>query len=115
MRLIDGKIMIDAYELIERLEQIDLYKEDMIGKLGVVKAILVAEEMANDTEQECCNTCKRQAKLEQLDYSTVGCKHTMMDGFACMAFVDEGVVNWMVGNNGEGQCEEYISREAKRP
>lgn len=48
MRMIGRKRMINADELIERLENIDLYKEDKIGKLGVLKALLVVEEMLKE-------------------------------------------------------------------
>lgn len=38
--------IIDADALIERLEEIDLYKEDMIGKIGVLESILAVEKLA---------------------------------------------------------------------
>ena len=63
--------------------------------------------------KECCNTCARQMKLEKLDYSKGGCVHTMQEGYACLLFVDEGIVNWMVGGSGEGVCEEYRPRKEK--
>lgn len=60
---------------------------------------------------ECCNTCKRKMRLEKLDYSQGGCKHTDMEGFACLALASEGVISWMVGLRGDGMCEEYVPME----
>lgn len=48
MKIIDEERMINADELIERLKNIDLYKEDKIGKLGIAKSILVVEEMLKE-------------------------------------------------------------------
>lgn len=48
--------IVDADALIKNLEDIDLYKEDKVGKYGVLKAILIVEKMAyeisDDGEEE---------------------------------------------------------------
>jgi len=55
-----------------------------------------------------CANCKRRYKLERLDYSNGGCIHTDMDGYICMAFADEGIACWIVGESEEtGICECY--------
>lgn len=66
--------------------------------------------MIDTTDESCmsCLDCKNCYRLEKLDYSHGGCKHTDMEGFICMVFADEGVANWMVGLDEEkGHCEMY--------
>lgn len=61
---------------------------------------------------ECCATCKHRYNLEKLDYSNGGCVHTDMTGYICMAFADEHIACWMVGQNEEtGICEAYEKRK----
>ena len=57
---------------------------------------------------ECCATCNKNMQIEKYDYSHGGCEHTRYEGFACLAFIHEGLVVHMVGldPNG-GQCEMY--------
>lgn len=60
---------------------------------------------------ENCATCRRCYRLEKLDYSN-GCEHTTMDGYVCMAFADEGLAFWMVGEDiDSGMCECYEPKE----
>lgn len=59
---------------------------------------------------ECCATCANCFEIEKLDYSH-GCKHTAMEGFACLAFRDEGLVCWMVNTDRvNGMCEGYVEK-----
>ena len=59
-------------------------------------------------QSPCCETCKLNLKLKKSDYSKAGCEDTYMDGYACMAFADEGVVTWMVGcDPNKERCECY--------
>ena len=61
---------------------------------------------------ENCATCRRCYRLEKLDYSKDGCEHTTMDGYVCMAFADEGLACWMVGEDMDsGMCECYEPKE----
>ena len=60
----------------------------------------------------CCDTCKYKLQLEKYDYSQGGCKHTVMDGYVCLAFAHEGLAVWMYGNDSSiGKCEEYVEKE----
>lgn len=55
-----------------------------------------------------CKTCKKRLNITKFDYSQGGCKHTKLDGYACLAFAFEGEVVWMVGANEESDmCECY--------
>lgn len=64
--------------------------------------------------KECCTTCRNMLKLQKLDYTNGGCKHTDMDGFACIALFQEGYVDWMVGLDIDiGMCECYEPMEVK--
>lgn len=61
--------------------------------------------------KECCATCKRNLKIEKLDYSEGGCKHSHPEGFICLAFAYEGVASWMVGSDPENEmCEVYAPK-----
>lgn len=61
---------------------------------------------------ECCANCRRAYRLQKLDYSKGGCKHTDMEGYICMAFADEGLACWMVGENPDtGMCECYAPKK----
>lgn len=61
---------------------------------------------------ECCSACNKYMKLEKADYSDKGCKHSDYDGFACLAFADEGIIVHMVGvNPDKGMCELHSDRE----
>ena len=65
---------------------------------------------------ECCSTCNKYMKLEKSDYSGKGCKHSDYDGFACLAFADEGIVVHMVGvNPDKGMCELHSETCELRP
>ena len=60
----------------------------------------------------CCDTCRYKLKLEKLDYSQGGCKHTVMDGYVCVALASEGWAMWMYGENPiTAKCEEYEAKE----
>lgn len=64
--------------------------------------------------KECCTTCRNRLKLQKLDYTNGGCKHTDIDGFACLCFSQEGYVNWMVGLDPDiGMCECYEPMEGQ--
>ena len=45
-----------------------------------------------------CDTCKLRYEIQRWDYSHGGCEHTKQEGHVCMAFKDEGIAVWMVGN-----------------
>ena len=56
--------------------------------------------------KECCATCRYNRELVKFDYSQGGCRHTNMDGFACVMPENEGRAVWMVGSDAENdQCE----------
>lgn len=60
---------------------------------------------------ECCATCKKCLSLERWYYSNSGCVHETMEEYACLAFVDEGKVIWMVGTDKNiDMCECYQSK-----
>lgn len=65
--------------------------------------------------EECCATCKRRYTLEKWDYTDVchnGVPKTKMEGFACTAFCDDGIVIWQVGGSDIGSiCECYEPKE----
>ena len=67
-------------------------------------------------EVGCCATCKRYAPIIKYDYSKGGCKHTEMDGYACLLDLsqyttDKPKVIWMVGSDASREmCECYESR-----
>ncbi len=68
--------------------------------------------MNTTTSTECCATCQHCYKIELLDYSRSGCKHSDPDGFVCMVFADEGTASWMVGlDKQHGFCEGYEKRK----
>lgn len=61
---------------------------------------------------ESCGNCAYCYRLKKLDYSQGGCIHTNMDGYICMAFADEGITYWMVGNDlNSDMCEAYTPKE----
>ena len=61
-----------------------------------------------------CATCNKRFDLKRFDYSTIGCEHTDMDGFICMAFADENIAIWMVGINEDTEgCEVYTERKSE--
>ena len=61
-----------------------------------------------------CATCHKRFDLKRFDYSTIGCEHTDMDGFICMAFADENIAIWMVGINEDTEgCEVYTERKSE--
>ena len=60
--------------------------------------------------KECCKTCIHKFKLEKWDYE-VGCKHSDMEGYACTAYIDEGlIINVVNMNEKNGICECYEKR-----
>ena len=64
---------------------------------------------------ECCNNCRLKMRLEKSDYSQGGCIHTDYDGYACLAFANEGVVCHMVGNNPDtGICEMFTAKKSNK-
>ncbi len=61
---------------------------------------------------KCCDTCKCKMRLDKYDYSIDRYKHTKYDGFACLAFADEGLVIHMTGTDPtNGICEMYEAKE----
>lgn len=63
-----------------------------------------------DYEEPTCATCKYRKTLKKYDYTQGGCKHTEMEGFACIADSFEGLIIWMVGTE-NGGCECYERRK----
>ena len=62
---------------------------------------------------EHCGNCANCYKLEKLDFSQGGCIHTEMEGYICMAFADEGLACWMVGEDlDSGRCECWTEKKA---
>lgn len=62
---------------------------------------------------EYCATCKHRYNLKKLDYSNGGCVDTDMTGYICMAFADENIACWMVGQNEQtGMCEVYERKQS---
>lgn len=63
------------------------------------------------TVEECCATCKRCYTLEKWDYTDIrynGVPKTKMEGLACTALSDDGIVIWQVGGGDIGSiCECY--------
>ena len=75
---------------------------------GTHKLLCVEEEKKSISDKKrCCNNCKYKKRLTKYDYSQGGCKHTEMEGYACLApdFVCEGDAIWMVGLDETSQCE----------
>ena len=63
--------------------------------------------------EECCGTCDLMLKIEKLDYSQGGMKHTLLDGYICLAFRRYGIASWMVGQDPKtGMCECYAPKMA---
>ena len=59
-----------------------------------------------------CSNCRYHMTLKKYDYSKGGCRHTDMEGFACMAFAFEGDVIWMVGGDPDNDmCEGWKPKE----
>ena len=70
-------------------------------------------EVLDDVQiKECCATCNKHLYLEKWDYTNDGVPKTKYDGFACLAFADEGLVIHMVGGISEDDdmCEMYSER-----
>lgn len=85
---------------------VSVYKRD----LYIMPQNLDVEEFvrSHDVLIKCCDTCKRKMRLDKYDYSIGGCKHTRYDGFACLAFIDEGLVIHMTGTGPANDiCEMY--------
>jgi hypothetical protein len=58
--------------------------------------------------KECCSTCANNCRIRKSDYSQEGCRHSDVEGYACLVCADEGVVFWMIGNDpNSGLCEGY--------
>ena len=77
--------------------------------------MIVSFASLKDTDEcmrgKCCNTCERKKDIERWDYSGKGCKHTKLEGFACLAFAFEGDIVLMVGVDPEkGMCECYMPK-----
>lgn len=63
---------------------------------------------------ECCTTCNKHMILQLNDYSQGGCQHRDCEGFACLAFADEGIVKHMIGVDADnGMCEMYYPRKGE--
>lgn len=61
---------------------------------------------------ECCANCRHMTKLVKFDYSQGGCKHSTMEGYACLSFVNDGETEWMIGTDPEAEkCEAYEPKE----
>ena len=55
-----------------------------------------------------CKQCSLKKTLKQYDYSNGGCVHTKEEGYACLAFIDEGIIVHMVGINPDSaKCEMF--------
>ena len=66
---------------------------------------------SNEDEMKCAN-CKRRMDLWKYDYGKGGCTHEKLEGFACLAFANEGEVVQMVGTEGVG-CEMFAPKEVE--
>ena len=61
---------------------------------------------------DCCANCKFNLELVKFDYSKGGCIHSTYEGYACMAFADEGQVTHMVGVRPEtAMCETFMEKQ----
>ena len=64
---------------------------------------------------KCCANCRYNRRLVKYDYSHGGCKHTDMEGFACVMPENQGDVVWMYGDAQEiGQCECWARKEGAK-
>ena len=64
------------------------------------------------SDDECCANCSHCYRIEKWDYSHGGCEHTKLDGCACTAFSNEGLVIWEYSNNIDiGICECFRQKE----
>ena len=60
---------------------------------------------------DCCANCKFNLELVKFDYSKGGCIHSTYEGYACLAFADEGQVVHMVGVRPEtAMCEMFAEK-----
>lgn len=97
------KILMDTWAV----QKGDYAMQDSIDRILALPGDVVRKR------EECCANCAKHYKLEKLDYSQGGCKHSEQNGFICAAFADEGVMSWMIGLDEENEmCEEY--RRLKR-
>lgn len=63
--------------------------------------------------KESCSNCSYRYSLQRFDYGNVRSSTeiaSVEDGFACGAFVDEGVIVHMVNIGEDGLCEMYSRR-----
>lgn len=64
----------------------------------------------------CCANCQHMYLPRRSDYSKGGCKSTWVEGYVCLAFGDEGIATWMIGNNEHTAfCECFCERKHKVP
>lgn len=57
---------------------------------------------------QMCLTCGRHKRLQKWDWSNIrekGVPKTEEEGFACLAFIGEGIVVHAVGLSDDGYCE----------
>ena len=59
---------------------------------------------------EKCKDCRLRMKLEKWTYGEHGVDHEEQEGFACLAFANEGVVVQLVGTEGWG-CEMFTPKD----
>lgn len=66
---------------------------------------------------ESCENCRLRLKLSKWDYSDVknkGVPKEDMEGYVCLAFQNEGLAVWLVGESEKnGMCECWEERESK--
>lgn len=74
------------------------------------KTVERVSDLTTKEPEPCCLNCANRKRLEKLDYTDDGCKHTNMRGFACIAFSNEGEIDWMIGTN-HGMCERWIEKK----
>ena len=66
------------------------------------------------SDDECCANCSHCCRIEKWDFSHGGCEYTKLDGHACTAFSNEGLVIWEYGSNiNTGICECFKPKERK--
>lgn len=69
-----------------------------------------------DDKDMCCVNCQHMYLPRRSDYSKGGCKSTWVEGYICLAFGDEGIATWMIGNNEHTAfCECFCERRHKVP
>lgn len=109
----NAELHYDALVLISEMNEEfeELYREaEALGPEWRDKSIY------DIVERMCCANCARRYTIHKNDYRPDGkCEHSKPEGFICMAFADEGIATWMVGDDKEmGACEEYVSKNKEK-